>query len=267
MIRTAFIWLSVLICLAAGTAPYPARAEAESDVPPRAELWENAGRELWAVATAPAHASWAGCLAAAGFGGALAAALRHDLDGYQAVQDRRNDWQDKVMPVASLCGDGWFHVGAYAALYEFGDASDRRAAAMAVEGQIGVAVVSIVAKQIFSATRPSADDTQRRWFTGTFGDASFPSGHAMTAFCAAAVLGGAYHAEWLTYPIAGLVAYSRIYNQKHWPSDVVAGAGLGLLIGQTVLALHAHNGRDDPSVRFIAAPQEDGVRAGVAWRY
>lgn len=32
---------------------------------------------------------------------------------------------------------------------------------------------------------------------------------------------------WVVYPIAGLVAWSRVHDGKHWTSDVVAGAALG----------------------------------------
>jgi membrane-associated phospholipid phosphatase len=263
--RWVSAFLIIVVCSSSRLAVIPARAE-EAPARPAASLWENAGGELLAVAAAPVQGSWPGYAAAAAFGGALAVALQHDPDWYRAVQDRRNDWQDKTMPVASLLGDGWFHVGAYAALYALGTEHDQRAAAAAVEGEIGVAVVSVILKEAFSATRPGEDDASRHWFTGRFGDASFPSGHAMTAFCAAAILGDAYHAEWLAYPLAGLVAYSRVYNQKHWPSDVIAGAGLGLLIGQTVVAWHA--GTDtEPAVRFLAVPQNDGAKVVATWRY
>lgn len=35
----------------------------------------------------------------------------------------------------------------------------------------------------------------------------------------------------LGYIVAGLVAYSRVYNGVHWPADVFFGALLGVLIG------------------------------------
>ena len=65
---------------------------------------------------------------------------------------------------------------------------------------------------------------------------SFPSAHAMAAFAAARVL-----APQLTpiqrlgaYSAAGLVAYSRVYESKHWVSDVVFGAGLGYSVGSVL---------------------------------
>ena len=58
---------------------------------------------------------------------------------------------------------------------------------------------------------------------------SFPSGHSNTAFASATLValrfGGMY---WLTYIIAFIVGYSRIYMGVHFPSDVAAGALLGI---------------------------------------
>ena len=61
---------------------------------------------------------------------------------------------------------------------------------------------------------------------------AFPSGHACNAFAAASVL--AWLAPGLRVPaflIAGLVGLSRIVRGSHFPTDVFAGAMLGVLIG------------------------------------
>lgn len=59
---------------------------------------------------------------------------------------------------------------------------------------------------------------------------SFPSGHATTAFALAAVLG--FLSERWFYPallLAGLIGLSRVTLGVHYPSDVLAGAVIGLL--------------------------------------
>ena len=55
-----------------------------------------------------------------------------------------------------------------------------------------------------------------------------PSAHAANCFAVAMVLFAFYRwTVWFTVPIGSLVAFSRIYNGVHYPSDVVAGAILG----------------------------------------
>jgi undecaprenyl-diphosphatase len=61
-------------------------------------------------------------------------------------------------------------------------------------------------------------------------NSSFPSSHAATAFAAAAALGHAYPRIKLpAYAAAALIGYSRIYERRHFATDVIAGACVGLL--------------------------------------
>ena len=62
---------------------------------------------------------------------------------------------------------------------------------------------------------------------------SFPSGHTAEAFLTATVLMEEYKKTSIWYGVggylvAGTVGYLRIYNNKHWLHDVVAGAGFGI---------------------------------------
>jgi undecaprenyl-diphosphatase len=64
---------------------------------------------------------------------------------------------------------------------------------------------------------------------------SFPSGHASSAFFAAALLRDS--ARWpVYYALAAVVATSRVHVRMHHASDVVAGAAVGALLGE--LARH-----------------------------
>ncbi len=63
---------------------------------------------------------------------------------------------------------------------------------------------------------------------------SFPSGHTFTAFMGAELLRREYGEEYPGIAIAGYtvatgVGLMRIYNNRHWASDVLAGAGVGIL--------------------------------------
>ncbi len=72
-------------------------------------------------------------------------------------------------------------------------------------------------------TRPDGTDTR-----------SFPSGHTATAFTTATILSKEYGhlSPWVSvgaYTVATTTGLMRIANNKHWLSDVMAGAGIGIL--------------------------------------
>ena len=78
-------------------------------------------------------------------------------------------------------------------------------------------------KYIYRAERP---------YPGIYN--SFPSGHTITAFFGAEMLRREYGEEYPGIAIAGYtvatsVGLLRMYNNRHWASDVLAGAGLGIL--------------------------------------
>jgi hypothetical protein len=71
------------------------------------------------------------------------------------------------------------------------------------------------------------------------GAASFPSGHTTQAFAVASVVSAHYDETWVkctSYTVAGLVGLARTYHDAHFASDVVAGALIGTLVGQSVVA-------------------------------
>jgi undecaprenyl-diphosphatase len=91
-------------------------------------------------------------------------------------------------------------------------------------------------KDVFDRVRPPLADHAIGALVAVPRDASFPSGHAATAFAAAGVVA-------LLHPrlrvaalgLAALVALSRVYLGVHYPSDVLAGAVLGLAIAVAVV--------------------------------
>ena len=73
---------------------------------------------------------------------------------------------------------------------------------------------------------------------------SFPSGHTAEAFASAELLRMEYkdRSPWYGiagYSVAAMTGYLRMYNNKHWLSDVVAGAGFG--IASTKIAYWAYS--------------------------
>ena len=87
---------------------------------------------------------------------------------------------------------------------------------------------------------------------------SFVSGHTATAFMGAEFLRREY---WDTHPWIGVMGYafattvgvSRVLNNRHWTSDVIAGAGVGILSVQVAYWLFP------PLQRLIYGVRKDGT--------
>jgi membrane-associated phospholipid phosphatase len=105
---------------------------------------------------------------------------------------------------------------------------------LAAEAELNTEVVVQVLKFITNRQRPNMSNNQ-----------SFPSGHAASAFALASVVASEYHDKPLVvvgaYGFATGVGLARIGGLNHFPSDVLAGAVIGELIGRYVV--HHHDAR------------------------
>lgn len=96
-------------------------------------------------------------------------------------------------------------------------------------------------KQVVRRRRPAFTDNPfevNSMFQGGREWTSFPSGHANTIFTVATAISLQYrHKKWvppLAYGIAGLTGLSRIYDNRHWASDVLVGAAMGHFVTKTL---------------------------------
>lgn len=111
----------------------------------------------------------------------------------------------------------------------------RRAAARALAGLAAEsAIVNLGVKSLFRRVRPVAHQ-HATLKVRTPRTSSFPSGHATSAFCAAALLSDGDPAlRPAYYALAAVVAASRIHVGIHHPSDVAAGVVVGAALGQAI---------------------------------
>ena len=106
-------------------------------------------------------------------------------------------------------------------------------------------------------------------------DHSFPSDHVAQAFLAASIVNLELRdrSAWYgvgAYSLAGSVAVLRVLNNKHWESDVVAGAGFGILSAHLAYLTHRNRwGHLPTGVGWQATPAYwPGGTAGlrVCWQ-
>ena len=112
---------------------------------------------------------------------------------------------------------------------------DASGAVVRIGLSVGAAgAMALVLKEAVGRSRPSEtpdDATNLHPFSG---HESFPSGHAVVAFAAAAATDretSAGWVPWVVYPGAALLGWSRVREHQHWTSDVVAGAAIGTWVG------------------------------------
>ena len=102
---------------------------------------------------------------------------------------------------------------------------------------------------------------------------SFPSGHTANAFAAAEFLNREYRdvSPWIGYAgytVATATGVLRLYNNKHWVSDVVAGAGFGIASTKIAYLIYPHLKKlviGKQNLNYSVVPTYQQKAAGIAF--
>ena len=250
------ICLSVAGSLAAQTppsnketpAPQPVSIHATETRPqvdaPFARLFQNLGEDLRGLPSRE-HVFWFGVA------GSLCFVAHIDDEEDLTARAASSQSAETFFAAGKVLGGTLVQVGGALATYAVGRIANNRAVAHLgsdlIRAQVLTRVVTQGIKLTVQRTRPDG------------GNFSFPSGHSSGTFATATVL--QRHFGWKTgvpaYAFATYVAASRLQENRHYLSDVMFGAAIGILAGRTVTI-----GRG--SSRFAVAPFAANGGVGVA---
>jgi membrane-associated phospholipid phosphatase len=191
--------------------------------------------------------------------GAMAAGLALPVDD-EVTSHLRNSTTGTFFAPGRVIGYGWVHAGAAAATYLVGryaikppEGKTNKVSHLGfdlVRANIVTQALTFGVKLAFRRDRPTGECC------------SFPSGHAAVTFASASVLerhlGG--RATWPTFAVGTYVALSRVFDQRHFLSDVLFGSALGIASGWTIVGRHS---RDDYAL--VPVPVPGGMAVALAW--
>ena len=139
---------------------------------------------------------------------------------------------DTIWKLFSLLGNYGAVWIVLAVLLLFFRKTRRAGLAMLIALGVGYAVGNVWLKELVMRPRPFVTHTDLTPLLDPGDRWSFPSGHALSSFAAATAL-FFFHKKTglLAYLLAACIAFSRLYASVHYPTDVLAGAVLGILCG------------------------------------
>lgn len=145
---------------------------------------------------------------------------------------------DVLMPIITFLGNAgaiWFAAAIVLIFFK----KYRKNAFMIVSGLACSYIIgNLILKNLVARARPCSFNTAVELLIAAPTDYSFPSGHTMSSFVAAMILFRADKRLGIpAFILAFMIAFSRLYLYVHFPSDVIAGALIGAVIGFAVWAV------------------------------
>ena len=147
-------------------------------------------------------------------------------------ENMRNPTLDLLMPAITALGNSgliWLLLAGILLLTP----KHRRAGAAVLAGLVlEIICCNMVLKPLVARVRPRDVNTAVQLLIARPDDFSFPSGHTGASFAAAAALFADRNRLWIpSLILALLIAFSRLYLYVHYPTDILAGAAIGMMAG------------------------------------
>jgi len=199
-------------------------------------------KDLWLFPGKLAHGQhWLPTVAVVGVTAGLLAADPHDVSYFRRTSSF-HEFNRAFSGKATALEIGLVPASFYAIGLARKNSYSQKTALFAGEAVADSLILYGVINAVTRRLRPSDiapqgpfSDTFFRAHNGVFGH-SFPSGHTTAAFSVATVFAIRYRnhrwVPWVAYGTAGVIGFSRITLQSHFPADVFLGAALGYSISR-----------------------------------
>src|SRR5207244_3846673 len=201
------------------------------------------------VFTAPARWDTRDWLVLGGIAAGIGTVAVFDEDIEHGIRGARNNTVTNIFDNVQPLGNE-YAIGIVGTFYIYGEFfKDPRAKTTALDSISATAIASGIVtnsfKYVIGRGRPT-DGHGAYNFRPFSGQDSFSSGHTTEAFALASVISEHYDTLWVeitSYGLASMVGYARLNHNRHWPSDVLAGAAIGTFVGRTVVQFIQHERR------------------------
>ena len=138
----------------------------------------------------------------------------------------------------------------------------------ALKSEVLATGTTLVLKSLVGRRRPDvAPHDPYRFHPFSLAYNSLPSGHTATAFALATSLAMETEGSLLDiglYGIAATTAFARMHVDKHWASDTVVGAAIGILAARLV---HRHDRSDESGSPAARTTRGEGVTLRVDFAF
>jgi len=159
--------------------------------------------------------------------------LSFDLTILNFIYDHcRNGFLDMLMPIITKLGSGGMIWIALAIVLLITRRYRWAGAAMLFALALDVVVSNIILKPLVARIRPCDVNTAVQLLIARPTDYSFPSGHTAASFAATFALYFSRKKLWIpAIGLAVLISFSRLYLYVHYPTDILAGVMIGIIMG------------------------------------